>query len=60
MSYSKQKKIKMIFIYGEARQCLGEAVRIYQQRFPKRICSSRFTYVNIIKIFRETSSLVNV
>ena len=43
----------MIFIYSETRQCLREAVRIYQKRFPEHICPSRFTYANIIKIFRH-------
>ncbi|KAK2578394.1 hypothetical protein KPH14_012645 [Odynerus spinipes] len=57
MRYSKEDKIDMIFVYGESRQCLREAVRLYKDRFPNRNCPSVSVYHNLIKKFREIGSV---
>ena len=37
MRYTKAEKVDMIFVCGECRQIMREAVRLYAERFPNRV-----------------------
>lgn len=47
----------MIFVYDESGQCMRQTVRIYEDRFPDHICSSRSAYSEVVKVFKETGSV---
>ncbi|KZC06752.1 hypothetical protein WN55_07975 [Dufourea novaeangliae] len=49
----------MIFVYGECRQILRDAVRLYAERFPERVTPSRSAFTNVIKSFQETERVDN-
>ncbi|KZC07790.1 hypothetical protein WN55_09816 [Dufourea novaeangliae] len=56
MRYSIAEKVDMVFVYGECRQIVRDAVRLYAERFPEP-SRSAFTYV--IKSFQETGRVDN-
>ena len=59
MHYTKADKVDMIFVYGECRQIMREAVRLYAERFPNRVHPSFFVFSNIVQTFQEIGSVDN-
>ncbi|KYN04951.1 hypothetical protein ALC62_04167 [Cyphomyrmex costatus] len=59
MRYTKAEKVDMIFVYGECRQIMREAVRLYTERFPDRVHPSFSVFSNIVQTFQETGSVDN-
>ncbi|KZC06747.1 hypothetical protein WN55_07298 [Dufourea novaeangliae] len=49
----------MIFVYGECRQIVRDAVRLYVKRFPERVTPSRAAFTNVIICFQETGRVDN-
>ena len=55
----KAEKVDMIFVYGECRQIMREAVRLYAKRFPDRVHPSFSIFSNIVQTFQEIGSVDN-
>jgi len=51
------KKVDMIFVYGECRQIMRKAVRLYAERFSDRVHPSFSIFSNIVQTFQETGSV---
>jgi len=47
MRYTKAEKVNIIFIYGECRQIMKEAVRLCAEKFPDRVHTSFSVFSNI-------------
>ena len=59
MRYTKAEKVQnMIFVYGECRQIMREAVRLYAERFPDRVYPSFSVFSNIVQTFQETENVI--
>ena len=59
MRYTKAEKVDTIFIYGECRQIIRKAVRLYVEKFVNRVHSSFSVFLNIVQTFQETGSVNN-
>jgi len=59
MRYTKAEKVDTIFIYGECRQIIRKAVRLYVEKFVNRVHSSFSVFLNIVQTFQETGSMDN-
>ncbi|KAK2577947.1 hypothetical protein KPH14_012171 [Odynerus spinipes] len=57
--YTTQERIELILIYGEAKRCVREAIRLYTERFPGRNSPSRSSYAKLVKKFEQTGSVIN-
>ena len=49
----------MIFVYGECRQIMREAVRLYAERFPDCVHPSFSVFSNIVQTFQGTGNVNN-
>ncbi|KZC06776.1 hypothetical protein WN55_07549 [Dufourea novaeangliae] len=49
----------MVFVSGECRQIVRDAVRLYAKRFPERVTPSRSAFTNVIKSFQEIERVDN-
>ncbi|KYN31594.1 hypothetical protein ALC56_14092 [Trachymyrmex septentrionalis] len=49
----------MIFVYGECRQIMREAVRLYAERFPDCVHPSFSVFSNIVQTFQGIGSMDN-
>ena len=59
MQNTEVKKVDMIFVYGEWRQIIREAIRLYAERYSDHIHSIFFVFSNIVQTFQETGSVDN-
>ncbi|KZC07787.1 hypothetical protein WN55_09813 [Dufourea novaeangliae] len=49
----------MVFVYVECLEIVRDAVRLYAERFPKRVTPSRSAFTNVINSFQETGRVDN-
>ena len=59
MRYTKAEKVDMIFVCGECRQIMREAVRLYAERFPIVSIPHSLFFSNIVQTFQETGNVDN-
>lgn len=53
------EKIEMIFIYGECRRNVVDAVALYAHRFPNRNTPSRSSFYRVVNGFRENGNVAS-
>lgn len=54
---SVEEKIEMIFIYGECRRNVNDAVAMYAERFPDRRAPSRASFYRVVGDFTQNGSV---
>ena len=57
---AKAEKVDIIFVYGECRQIMREAVHLYAKRFLDRVHPSfSVFFLNIVQTFQKTGNMNN-